>query len=97
MNKHIALVKRWLAGKDVTTEELRANSIAADAADARADARADVVWAAARAAHAAAHATRADARADARAYAGDARAYAGDAAHWVKRYEELINEKAETI
>jgi len=81
VNKHIALVKRWLAGKDVTTEELRANSIAADAADARADARADVVWAAARAAHAAAHATRAD--------AADARADAGDAAHWVKRYEEL--------
>ena len=35
MNKHISLVKRYLAGEDVTAEELRANSV-----DARADARA---------------------------------------------------------
>ena len=81
MNKHIALVKRWLAGKDVTSKELRANSIDADAADARANAAADVAWAAARAAHAADNAARAD--------AADARADAGDAAYWVKRYEEL--------
>ena len=32
MNSHIELVKRWLAGKDVTTEELKANSLAAAAA-----------------------------------------------------------------
>ena len=79
MNSHIELVKRWLAGEDVSNEELRANSIAADAADARADAAADVAWAAARAAHAAHAADAADARAD-----GE------DAAHWIKRYEELI-------
>ena len=76
MNSHIELVKRWLAGEDVSNEELRANSIAADAADARADAAADVAWAAARAAHA--------------ADAADARADGEDAAHWIKRYEELI-------
>tara|TARA_B110000483_G_scaffold38842_1_gene48002 strand:+ start:540 stop:695 length:156 start_codon:yes stop_codon:yes gene_type:complete len=29
VNKHIEIVKKWLAGEDVTTEELRANSIAA--------------------------------------------------------------------
>ena len=38
MNSHIELVKRWLAGEDVTTKELRANSIAADAAVAAAHA-----------------------------------------------------------
>jgi hypothetical protein len=32
MNKHISLVKRYLAGEDVTAEELRANSTAAYAA-----------------------------------------------------------------
>ena len=78
MNEHIELVKRWLAGEDVTSKELRANSIAADAADARADARADVAWAAARAAHA--------------ADAADARADAGDAAYYIKLYEKLTNE-----
>ena len=78
MNKHVELVKRWLAGEDVTPKELRANSVDADAADARADARADVAWAAARAAHA--------------ADAADASTGAGDAAHWVKKYEDLTNE-----
>ena len=34
MNEHIELVKRYLAGEDVTAEELRANSIAAYASDA---------------------------------------------------------------
>ena len=38
MNKHIALVKRYLAGEGVTTEELRANSIAASAAAEAAEA-----------------------------------------------------------
>ena len=38
MNKHIELVKRYLAGEDVTTEELRANSIAAHAAAEAAEA-----------------------------------------------------------
>jgi len=84
VNKHIALVKRWLAGKDVTSKELRANSVAADAADVKANAAADVAWAAARAAHAADNATRAD--------AADARADAGDAAYYIKLYEGLTNE-----
>ena len=81
MNSHIELVKRYLAGEAVTTEELRANSVAADAADVKASAAADVAWAAARAAHAADNATRAD--------AADARADAGDAAYYVKLYEGL--------
>ena len=53
MNKHIGLVKKWLANPEsITKEELKANAYAAaDAADA---------------------------------------AYA---AYWVKRYEELTNER----
>jgi hypothetical protein len=77
MNKHIELVKRWLAGEDVTTEELRANSIAA-VSRARADAAASAAYAAA---YAAAHATWANARGN----RGDKKA----ADHWVKKYEEL--------
>ena len=92
MNKHIELVKKWLAGEDVTTEELRANSIAAGFR-ARADAADAADHAAASAAHAAAHATWANARTNARGNRGDKKA----AAHWVKKYEELTNEKAETI
>jgi len=82
MNKHIALVKRWLAGEDVTTEELRANSVdavsrayAAEATHAHAPA-ADAAAAAAHAAEAAARAAR----------------VAAVAARWVKKYEELTNE-----
>ena len=83
MNKHISLVKRWLAGEDVTTEELRANSLAAEAAHA----------AAAEAAHAAA-AEAADvawaAEAEAAEAADVAAAATADNAHyWVKRYEDL--------
>ncbi len=75
MNKHISLVKRYLAGEDVTAEELRANSV-----DARADARA------AAAAAEAADAAYAYAAAEVAA-AGSA---AGHVADLVKRYEELI-------
>ena len=82
MNSHIELVKRYLAGEAVTTEELRANSVAADAADVKASAAADVAGAAARAAHAADNAAAA-------AYAADARADARDAAYYVKLYEGL--------
>tara|TARA_R110000796_G_scaffold5883_3_gene21535 strand:+ start:445 stop:663 length:219 start_codon:yes stop_codon:yes gene_type:complete len=60
MNKHIELVKRYLAGEDVTTEELRANSIAAAAAsEAAAEAAVHAVHA-----EAAAHAAAAYAAAD---------------------------------
>ena len=69
-NKHIKLVKKWLADKDsVSLEELRADADAAYAASAAVDYAA---YAAVRAA----------------AYA------AADAAdYWVKRYEELTNDK----
>ena len=92
MKKHIELVKKWLAGEDVTTEELRANSIAA-VSRAHADAADAADHAAAKAAHAAAHATWSNARTIARGNRGDKKA----AAHWIKKYEELTNEKAETI
>ena len=75
-NKHIALVKRWLADKtSVSSEELRANAEAAYAASAYAT-RADdyAAYAAASAAYPAAYA------------AADAADY------WVKRYEEMTDE-----
>ena len=50
MNEHIELVKRYLAGEDVTSKELRANSTAAYASDADI---ANAVYAAAAAARAA--------------------------------------------
>jgi hypothetical protein len=82
MNKHILLVKKWLADKDsVSHEELRVNSnAAAYAADvARAGDYAAYVYAAAYTSYAAYAAYS--------AYDAD---YAGaGAAHWVKRYEEL--------
>ena len=82
MNKHISLVKRYLAGEDVTTEELRANSLAAEAAHAAA------AEAAAEAAEAAEVAWAAEAEA---AEAADvaAAATADNAHYWVKRYEDL--------
>jgi hypothetical protein len=92
VNSHIELVKRWLAGEDVSNEELRANSVAA-VSRARADSADAADHAAARAAHAAAHATWANARTTARGNRGDKKT----AAHWVKKYEELTNEKTETI
>ena len=88
-NEYIEVVKRWRAGEAISLEELRANSV-----DARANARAaaDAVDAAYAAAAAAAYA----------AYAADAVDAAYDAAadedhygagYWVKRYEELTNDK----
>tara|TARA_R110000796_G_scaffold3237_1_gene12529 strand:- start:167 stop:430 length:264 start_codon:yes stop_codon:yes gene_type:complete len=75
-NKHIELVKKWLADSDsVSQQELE---------DSR-DAAADAYWAddAADYAYAAAYA------AAAYDYAAYADAAAADAAYWVKRYEEL--------
>ena len=80
MNKHIELVKRYLAGEGVTTEELKANSIAAEAA---AEAAAHAAEAADEAATHAAHAEAA---------ATAAAAYAA-ADYCVKRYEELTGDR----
>jgi len=79
MNNHIALVKKWLANpKSVTQEELLDNKDAAfDAVDA---AYADSAVAAY-----AAYAACA-------AYAAKA-AKATKATHWVKRYEELMEQE----
>ena len=63
MNKHIELVKRWLAGEVVSVEALKANADAAVAADVAAD-----VAAAANAAAAAYAAYAAAADAEAAAY-----------------------------
>ena len=88
MNKHIAVVKRWLDNPEsVSLEELRATREASDmamffAADAAVDSAA---YYAAYAAEAAAAAVDADAAAAAAA------ASAAAAAGWVKRYEELTN------
>ena len=83
MNKHIELVKKWLANPaSVTKEELEANADAAlDALDAAMYAADDddADWTAEQALWAA------------RA-ARDARAATGDATHWVKEYEEVNDE-----
>ena len=83
-NEYIEVVKRWLAGEVVSVEALKANADrAADAADDAYDAYR--AGAAARAAARAAHAA---------AYDADNTDYwAGNVAHWVKRYEEVTNEK----
>jgi len=87
-NKHIEVVKKWLADNNsVSLEELKANIRAA-----RDEARAsdhDADWVAAKAASAAL--SSGEAARDAReAYADWA---AGEADHWVKRYEELTDVK----
>ena len=80
MNKHIEVVKKWLADNDsVSQTELEYNHVSAYNAyinDAAADAAAAV-----------AAAEAAEAAADAAANWGDKTA----AAHWVKKYEELSN------
>ena len=81
MNSHIELVKRWLAGEDVSNEELRANSVAAVSRAYSADAADAADHAAAGAAHAAAHATWSNSRTN----LGDKKA----ATRWVKKYEDL--------
>jgi chemotaxis regulatin CheY-phosphate phosphatase CheZ len=74
MNKHIELVKKWLADKDsVSLKELEANSNAAKAVYYYTDANDSAYYVA----HAAAYA------ADCASY------YAEDAVYWVKRFEEL--------
>jgi hypothetical protein len=81
MNKHIELVKKWLAAPEsVTFEEL-----------------ADNIEPARTAADAAEYAVRATRNADDAAWyaayaAAEAAAYAAETAHWVERYEEMINE-----
>jgi hypothetical protein len=85
MNKHIELVKKWLADKEsVSREELEDNAEAAYAAANayRPSAANDAYYRAYRAACCAAYAA-------CRA-AGDYAAYtdATAAAHWVRRYEE---------
>ena len=97
MNKHIELVKKWLANNDsVSSEELKANkegAYAAKAANPEADFAA--YYCAAAMAAAAAYYDYDAAMAAAAAYydydAADAHvANAADvAAYWVKRYEEL--------
>ncbi len=88
MNKHIELVKKWLADPDsVTKEELDKNLEAADAASwtascaARA-AKADADWADWAASCAASCA--------ARCAAWSAKGDVKRAKHWVERYEELV-------
>ena len=92
MNKHIELVKKWLADKDsVSKEELRENADAAyyaayDAAYYAATHAAAAAAAAKAAYYAATHAaygTAYYAYAAAAAYASD------DAEYWVNKYEEL--------
>ena len=84
MNKHIALVKQWLADNNsVTLQELRENRLAASDAAA---ANAAVAAAAADADAAAAAAIAAtEAEVSATVFLEANR----DVAHWVKRYEEL--------
>ena len=82
MNKHIELVKRWLADADsVTLQELRENRLAAS--DAAAANAADAAADAAAAAAASIAATEAEVSATVFLEANR------DVAHWVKRYEEL--------
>lgn len=82
MNKHIELVKKWLADKDsVSQEELNVNAkaaaeLASEADEVAAEAAVRAAYAAARAAYPDASSARAD----------------WDAAYWVNSYEELTNE-----
>tara|TARA_R110000851_G_scaffold14276_3_gene48338 strand:- start:673 stop:942 length:270 start_codon:yes stop_codon:yes gene_type:complete len=85
-NKHIEIVKKWLADK---------NSVSPEELDAAADDAAYSVAYDATGTYAAAKAAKAANAADAAANATDAlrgcvgTAYAADAAYWVKRFEEL--------
>lgn len=87
-NKHIELVKKWLADKDsVSQEELKANAMAADVAAKAADVAADAYVNAAAASAAASDAYGA---AD---LPETADAAAESATHWIKTYEEMTNGK----
>ena len=84
MNKHIELVKKWLADrKSVTKEELEANADAANAADA---AYAASNAAAGYAAYASNYAAAANT-----AFA-DAAYHTSKTKYWVDKAEELANE-----
>ena len=79
-NKHIELVKKWLADpKSVTVEELEANAESAFGFVG------DAAWSAANAAAAARTAVYA-------ANAATAAAARADVVGWVRRYEELTDE-----
>ena len=86
-NKYIEVVKRWQAGEVFSVEALRANAEAAEAAAEAADDWAFVV----RHDHSnrVAHAAKDDAHALWAAYDD-----AAVADKWVKRYEELTNDKS---
>ena len=87
MNKHIELVKRWLADpKSVTVEELKANAADAKSAWAASEA-AYAAYAAAYAAYAAYTAYAAYAAAKSAADAPYAAAL-----YWVREYERLTDE-----
>jgi len=79
MNKHIEVVKKWLADKDsVSLKELEANSNAAKAVYYYTDANDPAYYVACAAAYAACAAE-----------ACFVAAHADDAVYWVKRFEEL--------
>ena len=85
MNKHISLVKRWLAGEDVTTEELQDNANAANVvAYAAADAASAANAAAAAAAEVCADAAASQAQGSAK--------HKGRVDYWVKQYERFNKE-----
>ena len=90
-NKHIELVKRWVAGEAVSVEVLKANAEAAYFAAAYA---ADAAYAAANVAFEAANIAYVTQQAIySPSGAANADAAYVEADHWVKRYEELTNEK----
>ena len=91
MNKHIELVKRWLADNDsVSNEELTKNSVDAMDAWAYAEGYADAGGSARVAADAADLASLASFAALPAEAAADAEAEAAEAAaYWVKQYEEV--------
>ena len=84
MNKHVELVKKWLADKDsVSKEELKANAY-----DANAAANASYYAYA----HAAKYATDATYYPAIAVYAADAAANAAAAEYWVSHCEDLVDE-----
>ena len=90
-NEYIEVVKSWLAGEVVSVEALKANADRAAAAyDAAAD---DALYADDDALYAALYAAYAAAAYAAAYAADDDDADAADADYWVKRYEELTNDK----
>ena len=89
MNKHIELVKRWIADNDsVSNEELTDNSVAAYTAWVNAKAYADARGTARIAANAAEAAAEVD---YAEVAAAEVAAAEVAAAYWVKQYEELTD------